>query len=281
MILKKHLYTPLTAVVLASGATFTTTSFVSTAVQADPAMHSSKYVMEAKNAKVIRRVLGPLSDSVNGVPAAPVDSFDWAGSEITSVKGTAHFELDPIANTGRITAEWTDRNGEWTYTQTMFASPPHPTGLRIGASKSTTTVITGDPITTNVSLHGDTGAGGPVIPTLSNLITTWGPSKVTLNGMAFDNPYDGPAPMWAGHTMLSEGVRDDGGAVRTESGEIFSMMKKSEGLVYPNKLVFHLVFHDAPGPEMTDNIPPPLSFFYHVTFSDVDFKIKHDVKHGG
>jgi hypothetical protein len=219
--------------------------------------------------------MGPVSDSINGVPVAPVDSFDWSGTNIKKIQGKAKFEIDPVNNSGKINAEWTDEYGDWTYQQTMFAPPHHPTGVRMGASTASITTITGDPITTNVYLHGDTGAGGPVIPTLFNLLSTWGPSKVTLNGMAFDNPYDGPAPMWAGHTMLAEGVRDAGGAVHTESGDIYAMHKNSEGLTYPNDLVFHLVFHDAPGPEMTANIPPPLSFFYHLTFTKVKLKIKH------
>ncbi|MCF6255860.1 MAG: hypothetical protein L3K25_06100 [Gammaproteobacteria bacterium] len=32
----------------------------------------------------------------------------------------------------------------------------------------------------------------------------------------------------------------------------------------------------AGGPEMTANVPPLLSFFYHVSFSKVKIKIKHN-----
>jgi len=232
--------------------------------------------VKASGAKLIRRVMGPIANSINGVPAEPVDSFDWAGKEIISIKGHAKVEIDPVANTGSIMAEWEDEYGHWTYKQMMFMPPPHPTGVRMGPSMGSVTTIEGDPVTTNVYLHGDTTAGGPVIPTVFNLLSTWGPAKVTLNGEPFDNPFDGPAPMWAGHTMVSEGVRDANGVVSTTSGEIFNMMKKSEGIVYPDDLVFHLVFHDAPGPEMTANVPPPLSFFYHVSFSKVKFKVKHN-----
>ena len=232
--------------------------------------------VRASGAHLIRRVMGPVANSVNGVPAEPVDAFDWAGNNIMPIEGHAKLEIDPVANTGSIRAEWEDEYGHWTYRQTLFAPPPHPTGLRIGPSKDSTTMIMGDPVTTNVYLHGDTTAGGPVIPTVFNLLSTWGPARVTLNGEPFDNPFDGPAPMWAGHTMVSEGVRDADGAVRTTAGEIFNMMKKSEGISYPDELVFHLVFHDAPGPEMTANVPPPLSFFYHVSFNKVKVKIKHN-----
>ncbi len=257
-------------------------SFANLAVASPDEHHPSRnkaathLSVSAENPVLIRRVTGPIFDSINGVPAAPVDSFDWAGSEITPIKGRARVEIDPVANTGSIKAEWEDEYGHWTYRQMMFVAPPHPTGVRIGSALGSVTMIEGDPVTTNVYLHGDTGAGGPVIPTLFNLLSTWGPAKVTLNGMPFDNPYDGPVPMWAGHTMVSEGVRDAGGAVRTTSGEIFNMMKRSEGVTYPDELAFHLVFHDMSGPTMTANVPPPASFFYHLSFNKVKIKTRHN-----
>lgn len=146
-----------------------------------------------------------MANSVNGVPAEPVDSFDRSDSEITPIRGHAKLEIDPVANTGTIKAKWKDEYGHWTYKQTMFAPPPHLTGVRMGPSLGSLMVIESDLVTTNIYLH---GAGGPVIPTLFNLLSTWGPAKVTLNGEPFDNPFDGPTPMRMGHTMVSEGVRD-------------------------------------------------------------------------
>jgi hypothetical protein len=52
----------------------------------------------------------------------------------------------------------------------------------------------------NVYLHGDTTAGGPVLPTVFNLLTTWGPAEITLNGQPFENTLDG-TPLWPGHTI--------------------------------------------------------------------------------
>ena len=213
---------------------------------------------------------------MNGVPAEPVDSFVWDGVGSTPIKGSVKLEIDPVANTGKIRAKWTDENGEWTFVQTAFVSPGHPTGLRIGPSAATTELVTDDPVTTNVYLHGDTGAGGPVLPTVFNLLATWGPARVTLNGQPFENPFDGPAPLWAAHTMLTVGVRNDDGTVRTVDGDIFNpMVTPANGAVDNGRLEFHLVFHDAPGPTMTSNFPPPLAFFYHLTFRDVKVKIKY------
>jgi len=232
------------------------------------------YTVTASNPVLIRRVTGPVSNSINGVIAEPVDSFDWAGQNVTPIKGEAKLEVDPYTNTGSIKASWEDENGEWQYSQKMFAPPQHPTGVRFGPSVDSKTMILDDPITTNVYLHGDTGAAGPVVPTLFNLIATWGPAKITLNGQPFENPLDGPAPLWLGHTMTAERVRDADGTVRTVTGDIYNMMKKSEGAVMPDSLNFHLVFHDAPGPDMTANVPPPLAFFYHLSFSKVKVSIK-------
>ncbi len=247
-------------------------------VMADPdSGKAGKLVFEVKasNGSLQRRVTGPVMADVNGVPGEPVDSFVWNGIGSVPIKGSAKLKIDPVNNTGKIEAKWEDENGHWTYTQTMFVAPGHPTGLRVGSSASETILVSGDPVMTNVYLHGDTTAGGPVMPTQFNLLTTWGPAEVTLNGMPFENPYDGPVPLWAGHTMTAVGARGADKTIRTKSGGIFNPMKKSEGVVDDNDLEFHLVFHDMPGPVMTGNVPPPLSFFYHLTFEDVKISIKH------
>lgn len=232
--------------------------------------------VEASKPVLIRQVIGPVTNSVNGVPAEPVDGFDWAGSAIRATEGKIKIEVDPIANTGSIEAEWEDEYGRWTYQQTMFAPPTHPTGVRIGPSVDTVIMPEDDPVATNIYLHGDTGAGAPLVPTFFNLLATWGPARVTLNGEPFNNPFDGPVPMWIGHTVVSEGIRDAGGAVRTTSGEIFDMTRGSEGRVYPDDLVLHLAFHDMPGPEMNTSIPPVWSFFYQVAFNNVKITTEHN-----
>jgi len=136
-------------------------------------------------------------------------------------------------------------------------------------------LVVGDPVPVDVYLHGDTTAGGPVLPTLFNLLATWGPAEVTLNGKPFENPLDGPTPLWAAHTMTSVGARNSDGQVLKADGEnIFNPADPADGSVDYDDLEFHLVFHDAPGP-MTDNFPPPLSFFYHLTFEDVKLSVKH------
>lgn len=236
-----------------------------------------QYSLVAREGRVNRAVLGEVTDTVQGVPAEPVHSFVWDGEGSVPVRGQARFTIDPNNNSGVISAWWSDEHGFWTFDQTMFAPPDHADGLRVVGSGDTTELEFGDPVPVNVYLHGDTTAGGPVLPTLFNSIATWGPAEVTLNGEPFENPFDGPAPLWVAHTMTTVGVREDDGTVRTEDGDIFNPIENpTNGAVDYGDMEFHIVFHDAPGPEMTNNFPPPLSFFYHLTFEDVKLTITHN-----
>lgn len=239
------------------------------------------YNITASNARVVRNVMGEITGEVMGVPAEPVHSFAWDGEGVTSVKATAEFEIHPIDNTGMLTVEWTDEHGDWTLTQDMFALPPHPTGLQVPAPGAEGTLIQDDPVTTGVFLHGDTTAGEPVLPIIFNYVATWGPASVTLNGEAFENPFDGPVPMWATHTMLTAGVRAEDGTVRTASGEIYNPELQGEpAMIDYNDMEFHVVFHDLPGPEPTDSFPP-VDFFYHLSFEDVTVEVTQSEGMGG
>ncbi|MFV2064993.1 MAG: hypothetical protein ACC726_16000 [Chloroflexota bacterium] len=232
------------------------------------------FIVEGENARMNRLVTGEVVAELNGVPAEPVDSFVWDGEGSVPIDGSVKITVDPVANTGEITATWTDENGVWEYSQTTFAPPSHPTGLRIGSAGASTELVEGDPVVTNVYLHGDTTAGGAVLPTVFNLLATWGPATVTLNGEPFENPFDGPAPQWAAHTMTTVGVRDDDGIVRTVDGDIFdAVADPSNGAVDNDDLEVHLVIHDDPGPDMTANFPPPMEFWVHLIFEDVAIQI--------
>jgi hypothetical protein len=223
-----------------------------------------------------REVQGEATVWVNGVPAEPIDSFVWDGEGSTPIKGYAFLRVDPIENQGVIYARWWDRNGAWTFKQTAFFAPDHPSGMRLDAGPGVTTLVEGDPAPVNVYLHGDTTAGGPVLPTLLNMLATWGPAEVTLNGEPFENPYDGPAPLWVAHTMTAAGARDEDGQVHTSDGEgIFNAANPADGYVDYDDVEFHLVFHDAPGPQAPNNFPPPFQFFYHLVFEDVQVRIMH------
>ncbi len=233
------------------------------------------YKIEASQARLNRLVTGPVVSSIGGVPAEPVHSFVWDGKGSVAIKGEAHLEIDPVNNTGKITAEWQDENGSWTWTQNMFKAPSHGTGLQIDSSAKTTTLIKGDAVTTNVYLHGDTKAAPPVLPTVFSLLATWGPAQITLNGLAFSNPNKGPVPNWLGHSMTSVGVRDANGMVKTKTGEIYDFSQGANGAVDNDDLELHLIFHDMPLPKgkKTANFPERIQFMYHLVFEKVKLSI--------
>jgi hypothetical protein len=233
------------------------------------------YRLHAREARLNREILGEVTNEVQGVPAEPVHSFVWDGEgSVRLDRAKASLLIDPEANTGRIYVTWEDRNGKWTLTQDMFTPPDHPSGLQVGPSAEDRVLIQDDPVTVDVYLHGDTTAGEPVLPTLFNNMATWGPAEVRLNGELFENPFDGPTPLWVAHTMVTVGARNEDGEVLSMDGGFYNPMEPGRGAVDYGDMEFHVVFHDLPGPEVTENFPPPLDFFYHLTFEDVNLEIQ-------
>jgi hypothetical protein len=228
------------------------------------------YIVTATAPRLNRKLLGPATHRLQGVPSQPIDSFVWDGDGSVPIQGSLRMVVDPVAETGSIVARWTDESGEWLYTQTRFIHPHHLSGLRIGSSASEPPVdLVNHGVVQNVYLHGDTFAGQPVLPTVFTYIATWGPAEVTLNGEPFLNPYGLPGPdEWVAHSMVTEGVRGPDGTVRSVSGEIYNPGLSDRGATDPADLEVHLVFHDERFP-FTDNIPPLFDFFYHLVFENV------------
>jgi hypothetical protein len=251
------------------------------ASDSDPATASSKrslfehqvtYEVIATGARRNRKVMGPVVEWVQGVPARPVNSFVWDGDGSDPIEAELIMEINPTTEQGAIIAHWTDEHGAWTYTQLRFIHPEHSSGVRIGTSVDDVFSFINEGAQENVYLHGDTTAGMGILPTVFNHLATWGPADVTLNGQPFINPYELPAPQWLGHMMLTEGVRGEDGTVRTRSGEIYNPSNMKDGAVDPHDLEVHLVFHDERFPR-NENIPPLFQFFYHLVFEDVSVRI--------
>ena len=232
-----------------------------------------RYRITASRPRLNRRLMGPVRRWVGRVAAEPVDSFCWSGEGSVPIKGTMTIDVEPMRNIGKITAEWTDPNGTWTWTQTRFLHPDHhSSGVRIGSSVFRIDTVINEAIVNNVYLHGDTAAGQPVLPTVFTYLAAWGPGDATLDGERFDNEFEIPAPQWLGHIMVTEGARRADGSVRTLSGEIYNPSRGGEGAVEVGDIEAHLTFHDDVFP-MTTSIPPLFSFFYHVVFEEVRIEI--------
>jgi hypothetical protein len=240
---------------------------------AEPQGQELRYRVTATKPRLNRRLMASPTRFVQGVPAEPVDSMCWNGEGSVPIEGSFVLDVWPMRNVGRVAAEWTDENGEWSYEQKRFVHPDHhSSGVRIGPSVTQIDTIINEGIVHNVYLHGDTMAGMPVMPTVFTYLAAWGPAYVHHNGEEFRNPYEIPAPLWLGHLMVTEGVRRPDGTVRTLSDEIYDPSHAAEGAVERGDLEVHLTFHDDLFP-LTGNVPPPFSFFYHLVFEDVRIEI--------
>ena len=94
------------------------------------------YRIVATRPRLNRRVMGPVTAWVDGVPAEPVDSFCWSGEGSVPIEGTFVMVVNVEDEAGFVQAEWTDRNGEWVYQQQEFIHPEHLSGIRIGRSRA-------------------------------------------------------------------------------------------------------------------------------------------------
>ena len=233
-----------------------------------------RYQVIARAPRLNRKLIGEVTESVQGVPAQPVDSMVYDGDGSVPIEGLAIMEIDPTNGRGMIRARWTDRNGDWTLVQTYFHHPEHLSGVRIGPSRGEVRELLNLGTVPNVYLHGDTRAGAPILPTVFSYLATWGFCEVTLSGEPFENPYGLPGPdRWHLHGMLTEGVRGEDGTVRAEGGEIYDPTRhKNKGQVDPDDLELHLEFQDERFP-LTENKPPLFAFQYHLVFEDVVIRI--------
>jgi len=231
-----------------------------------------RYQVVARGARLNRRVLGDVTDSVRGVPASPVDSLVYDGVGSTPIDAAiVILEVDPVRQTGMLRARWKDRNGSWEIFQDYFHHPEHSSGIRIGSSRGEVNNLINIGIAQNVYLHGDTGGGAPIFPTVFTYLAAWGFTHVTLDGEPFHNKYGLPGPeRWVSHVMLTEGVRMDDGTVRALGGEIYNPARhKAVGAVDPADMELHLEFMDERFPMVMENNPMMFAFQYHLVFEDV------------
>ena len=202
---------------------------------------------------------------IDGItPNGGHDAFSYDGSGHKRITGNVQVDLDPITNTGIITAEWTDPQGnKWTYKQTQFAGGNQ---MYIGETIDgvTQTTLDLDPIAINHFEHGTTGAGPTIEPTLFVYLASWGPAEVTKNGVS--------QGIFEGHMMVTDGARNSetGKIVQSDGITPYSPMSPSNSLVNRNTAQLHLVYHTAPAPEMTANFPPPFEVFNHLMFYNLD-----------
>jgi len=197
-------------------------------------------------------------------PKGGHDAFSYDGSGHKKITGNVQVDLDPITNTGTITAEWTDPEGnDWTYKQTQFAGGNQ---MYIGEviDGVTQTNLDLDPIAINHFEHGTTGAGPTIEPTLFVYLASWGPAEVFKNGES--------QGMFQAHMMITDGARDmhTGKIVKSDGTTPYSPMTPGDSMVNHNTVQLHMVYHTAPTPDGTNNFPPPFEVFEHLMYYDID-----------
>jgi len=197
-------------------------------------------------------------------PKGGHDAFSYDGTGHKEITGNIQVDLDPITNTGSITAQWTDPEGNnWTYDQTKFGGGNE---MYIGETIDgvTQTTLDLDPVAINHFEHGTTGAGPTIEPTLFVYLASWGPAEVFKNGVSQGT--------FEGHMMVTEGVRneDTGKIVQSDGITPYSPMSPNNSLVNHNTAQLHLVYHTSPAPEMTTNFPPPFETFNHLMFYELN-----------
>jgi len=203
---------------------------------------------------------------IDGVtPKGGHDAFSYDGSGHKKLSdGMIEVDLDHVANTGTITAQWTDLNGDqMMLKQTKFGGGNE---MYIGETIDgvTQTTLDLDPIAINHFEHGTTGAGPTIEPTLFVYLASWGQAEVFKNGESQGT--------FEAHMMITEGARDmhSGKIVKSDGTTPYSPMTPGDSKVNHNAVQLHMVYHTAPTPDGTNNFPPPFEVFEHLMFYDIN-----------
>ncbi len=196
-------------------------------------------------------------------PKGGSDAFSYDGSGHEKISGNVEVDLDPISNTGTITAEWTDPEGnDWRLEQTKFGggNELYPGELVDGTLQYE---LDADPIAINHYEHGTTGAGPPVEPTLFVYLASWGPAEVWKNGESQGT--------FETHMMVTEGARnpETGKIVKSDGDTPYSPKTPGDSMVNDHAAQLHLVYH-TPAGDPTNNFPPPFEVFEHLMFYNLD-----------
>jgi hypothetical protein len=125
-------------------------------------------------------LVGSMSD------ASPWDHLDYAGKHLSSVQGTIDIDVNELANTGRVQAEFAEGTDRFKIIFDRFAAKA---AFQNGG------------IATRIYEHGDSGNGDPLYPKTWLYLAGWGTATVWKNDQALFKDYDA-------HFMVMERSRD-------------------------------------------------------------------------
>src|SRR5215472_2730119 len=125
-------------------------------------------------------VVGSMRDT------SPWDHLDYAGKRLSPVKGTIEIDVNEVANTGQVVAEFVENTDRFRIIFDRFSGKsPYQDGG----------------ITTRIYEHGDSGNGDPLYPKAWLYLAGWGTATMWKNDQALYKDYDA-------HFMVMERSRD-------------------------------------------------------------------------
>jgi len=174
---------------------------------------------------------------------SPWDHMDYAGRRLQSVSGRIEINVDERANTGIVTAEFTEGKDHYRIVFSRFAGKaPYQDGG----------------IATRVYEHGDSGNGDPLYPKTWLYLAGWGKADVFKNEQVLYKDY-------SAHFMVMERSRDP----------------KTHAVHYPEKRTLPGGETDPAGMEIDlwvrskESNPknfPPFDVFLHLYWDEVTWR---------
>lgn len=117
---------------------------------------------------------------------SPWDHLDYAGKRLTPVKGIIEIDVNEVANTGQVVAEFVENTDRFRIIFDRFSGK---SSYQDGG------------ITTRIYEHGDSGNGDPLYPKAWLYLAGWGTATMWKNDQALYEDYDA-------HFMVMERSRD-------------------------------------------------------------------------
>ena len=178
------------------------------------------------------------------------DNFVYDGVGYQKTSGFVSIDVNDETNTGLLVATWeaTDYygyNGTFVAIMNRFSGPME--------------WMDGG-IATNLTVHGASGRGPPVLPEVYTYVGGWGTADVYVNGELVLEDLDA-------HFMTTEGTRDPvtREVYNAEKTGLFSPMNPADGATFPDRILTHVVLHSLE--EDTNNFPE-FTVFMHINYEN-------------
>jgi len=180
------------------------------------------------------------------------DNFVYDGSNLRPGEGTVVIDVDPVTDTGRMEATWVG-------THSPRESTVHTGEIRIVVETWMAMIAREEGgVVEDVTLHGDTGFGPPVMPTVHAFLAGWGPVQVYVDGSLEYEVH--------GHFMYTEGAREPDGLIyKSDRATPYDPETPADSWVDPDDRELHVVAHSSD----PDRLNYPMhTIWFHLNFEE-------------